>query len=58
MKETHGGVRKGRPRNPIEKVSFSIRLEAELVHWIVANEPDWRESIANVIRREFVPKIR
>lgn len=51
-------TRRGRPRNPIEKVSLSIRLEVELVNWIVDNEPNWRERIADLIREEFQPSIQ
>jgi len=45
--------RRGRPKNPIEKLSISIRLEAELVRRIQATDPNWRENIADLVRREF-----
>jgi len=53
MNEDRRRERRGRPRNPIEKLSISIRLEAELVRRIRATDPNWRENIADLVRREF-----
>ena len=53
MNEDRRRERRGRPKNPIEKLSISIRLEAELVRRIHATDPNWRENIADLVRREF-----
>nr|WP_312351744.1 hypothetical protein [Brucella intermedia] len=53
MNEDRRRERRGRPKNPIEKLSISIRLEAELVRQIQATDPNWRENIADLVRREF-----
>lgn len=45
--------RRGRPRNPVEKVSLSIRLELELMNKIMIEYPDWRDRITQAIRKEF-----
>lgn len=53
MSEDRRRERRGRPKNPIEKLSISIRLEAELVRRIQETDPNWRENIADLVRREF-----
>ncbi|WHS33208.1 hypothetical protein QLQ09_23415 [Brucella sp. NM4] len=53
MNEDQRRERRGRPKNPIEKLSISIRLEAELVRRIQATDSNWRENIADLVRREF-----
>ncbi len=53
MNETRRRERRGRPKNPIEKTSISIRLEVELVHRIQASDPNWRENIAELVRQEY-----
>ncbi|MEJ5898585.1 hypothetical protein [Ochrobactrum teleogrylli] len=54
MSENRKRERRGRPKNPIEKVSISIRLEAELVFKMQASNPNWRENIAELVRREYL----
>ncbi|MDX4074570.1 hypothetical protein [Brucella sp. NBRC 113783] len=54
MSENRKRERRGRPKNPIEKVSISIRLEAELVFKMQASNPNWRENIAELVSREYL----
>ncbi len=53
MNENRKRERRGRPKNPIEKVSISIRLETDLVLKMQASDPNWRENISNLVRREY-----
>lgn len=53
MNENCRRERRGRPKNPIEKASISIRLEVELVRRIQATDPNWRENIADLVKREY-----
>jgi len=44
--------KRGRPKDPIQKTSISIRLEFHLVSILMTN-PNWREDIAQLIRQHL-----